>query len=310
MRWRLDRAAACQRQALALEPRPRRGPQQSRPGPAGAGQHAEARTSYRCALALKPALADAEINLGNLLAGRGPRGRAVAHFERALALAPRSATAHFNLAERLARPGPERGGGASLPHGARPRSGPGRGPRRPRPARSCRASRSRRRSSASRRPSRSIRSMPRRPTTLVSPGSPRAIRRQRGRRSSTRSRPIPSSPRRTTTSASCSSSRASRRRRSRASAARSALDPDYVQAHSNLGHLLKEQGRLDDRSRAFLRAVEGDADHAEFDRAAGLSAAARLPSGTGSPSSGPRSTRRPGRRSPTAGGPARRRSAP
>ena len=78
------------------------------------GQHGAAEASYRQALALRPTLADAELNLGHLLAIEGRTAEAVAHLERALALAPDSAAAQGSLAKALRDRGPLRPPGAGV----------------------------------------------------------------------------------------------------------------------------------------------------------------------------------------------------
>ena len=118
------------------------------------GKLDEAAAQYEQAVALKPDLFQAHNNLGNILAEQGKLDQAVARFEQALALKPDLAEAHNNLGNVSEGARQVRRGGGTL----RSSTGPQAGLRRsPLPSRrsenlSRRRSRSRRARSACRRP--------------------------------------------------------------------------------------------------------------------------------------------------------------
>ena len=62
-----------------------------------AGNHAEAESCYRKALALRPAFAEGHYNLGNLLHFLGRADEAIASYRNAIEIDPHFVAAHSNL---------------------------------------------------------------------------------------------------------------------------------------------------------------------------------------------------------------------
>ncbi len=68
----------------------------------GRNEQEAAMACFRCALALDPRFAEAEVNLGKVLHARNEIGKAEDHYRRALALDPKCPEAHNNLGRLLA----------------------------------------------------------------------------------------------------------------------------------------------------------------------------------------------------------------
>ena len=111
---RLDAAAACYRQALALKPDLAGAHYNLGNALYALGKLDEAEASYRQELALQPNLAVAHNNLGALLLQRGRLDEAVASHRAALALQPDYAEALNNLGAALCRQGALDEGEASI----------------------------------------------------------------------------------------------------------------------------------------------------------------------------------------------------
>ena len=94
---KLEEAAVCYKQALALKPDLAEAQMNLGAVLQAQGKFEEAEALFRRALALRPDLSEAHVNLGNTLQAQGKLEEAVASHERALALKPEYAEACFNL---------------------------------------------------------------------------------------------------------------------------------------------------------------------------------------------------------------------
>lgn len=111
---RLDLAAVCYRQALAIDPDLASAHYNLGNALYGLGKLDDAEASYRRVLALQPNLAAAHNNLGALLLARGRLEEAAACHRAALALQPDYAEALSNLGAALCRQGAQQEGEAAI----------------------------------------------------------------------------------------------------------------------------------------------------------------------------------------------------